>query len=881
MLLHLVQSPTSPETALYHFSLDDAHVEMGCICLAYLCYGVFDSRLGIQRKIDTSQLGDTILKATASSSPVLAKIAQHVAHRPNRGSTSLDIGRIAQELLTLKLKQQQQDVPSCFLPYARTFWLEHTKQFDVAMDSRIWGCWTLLVEGEMPHVKAPWNPENDGETILRWALQHSHGALFQYVLHGCLVSLDDMYKTITQHTTNDPHRLGIGGRWLDDILAQFMEFDKVWDLEIIQFFLHAGASPMRTHHRTGMSPLQILLTKPWISARRRKAVGRCIISSEEVTGWASRSNLSDLITTAITKGHEGIALDLIGSSSPSSITPQTTEDSPLGAAVAMGLDNLIPPLLNRGARPTTSYYRGKPAVTIAFESENMHVLDMLVKNEPAAVDTRTAHEATMLCVAVSRIRPSMVSHILSLGADPNLASPPASHAQTEYAPLFLAIKRENLKIVQQLLAYGASKTFTAIHGNMTALHAALQLFTAEGRPKSWIERTAIIDLFRSDREQLSAENMNKLDETGNGLLHYAAHISSLDIQPLLEGPAINVNLLNTDDDTPLHCAAKRVAIPSLSATERSKTIENTLRPLLHAGAEPNLANNQGITPIEIAATCNQSDVLELLVTHGGDPKITTSSGSTLLHIAVERNVTSSVKLLLQQGVLVSRKDPSGLTPLDVGIQHGSIESVHLLLDNPICQVATCLSRDTTVSPLLHALRGIRKKTSNATMVSILLRAGVDPNWRASEPILVSFLRHVTDGPPSDISRHVFRRKKDESLGGFRDLKNELVDPAMALISAGADPNVMMEEGISVLDYAICRNWARISLNLLENGADPEGVRLASSRKAMSAVAERRGLVSEDERILWDEIEKRLGIRDIMRGKVGESSGGLDITAGKS
>lgn len=196
--------------------------------------------------------------------------------------------------------------------------------------------------------------------------------------------------------------------------------------------------------------------------------------------------------------------------------------------------------------------------------------------------------------------------------------------------------------------------------------------------------------------------------------------------------------------------------------------------------------------------------------------------------------------------------------------------MQLLLKDPT-SVATCLSPARAVSPLLYALEGIHNKTNNAAMVRVLLRAGADPNWHdpaSGEPILVSFLRHVTDGSPPDILRHIFRGKKGDSLGSFRDLQNELVDSAMALISSGADPNTMMEDGVSLLYYAIRHNWAKVALHLLDNGADPDGARRTWSGIVLSVVNWQRALISSDEKIMWDKIDRLLGSGDIVNGKLG-------------
>lgn len=84
------------------------------------------------------------------------------------------------------------------------------------------------------------------------------------------------------------------------------------------------------------------------------------------------------------------------------------------------------------------------------------------------------------------------------------------------------------------------------------------------------------------------EHLNELDESGLGLIHWAADRNQLEIlKELLKIPAINVNLQDTDGLTALHYAS-------------SCGHKDALELLLENGADTGITNEDGETPKDIA-----------------------------------------------------------------------------------------------------------------------------------------------------------------------------------------------------------------------------------------------------------------------------------------
>ena len=101
-----------------------------------------------------------------------------------------------------------------------------------------------------------------------------------------------------------------------------------------------------------------------------------------------------------------------------------------------------------------------------------------------------------------------------------------------------------------------------------------------------------------------------------------------------------------------------------------------VRLLLAHGAEVDLADEGGLTPLFYAGWYGQMDAARALLDAGAD--IYTGFGGSLLHRWVEAGNTEGVKLLLQRGVDLTVKDHLGRTPLELALQLGRADIAQLL-----------------------------------------------------------------------------------------------------------------------------------------------------------------------------------------------------------
>jgi len=103
--------------------------------------------------------------------------------------------------------------------------------------------------------------------------------------------------------------------------------------------------------------------------------------------------------------------------------------------------------------------------------------------------------------------------------------------------------------------------------------------------------------------------------------------------------------------------------------------------LLSEGADPNLANRFGFTPLHEAALVGNAAMIELMLEAGGDPNATFGEGETVLMTAARAGDIESVRVLLAHGGKADlTEDWHGQTALMWAAIENHADVVQLLLD---------------------------------------------------------------------------------------------------------------------------------------------------------------------------------------------------------
>lgn len=147
--------------------------------------------------------------------------------------------------------------------------------------------------------------------------------------------------------------------------------------------------------------------------------------------------------------------------------------------------------------------------------------------------------------------------------------------------------------------------------------------------------------------------LNMIDENGCTPLYLAADYG----RPAV----IHELLLHTDIDINRHNI--RMETPLYSATWRGHA--DCVQPLLHAGANADIADAEACTPLYWAAYWGREECMSLLLkAQNVDINRINDAGETPLHIAAAKGKLKCLELLLQTpGIRLNIKDAHGHTPL--------------------------------------------------------------------------------------------------------------------------------------------------------------------------------------------------------------------------
>jgi uncharacterized protein len=402
--------------------------------------------------------------------------------------------------------------------------------------------------------------------------------------------------------------------------------------------------------------------------------------------WAVYHNNVPLVESLIKAGAKASTANQYGS-------------TPLLEAAVTGNATVIEKLLKAGANPNSGNADGQTALMILARTSNVDAVKVLLRHGANVNAVEQWHQQTALMWAAAESQPAMVKLLLQHGAKVDArsllnnwqrmvtAEPRAQMRSVGgLTPMLYAARQGCLECVKYLVEGRADVNLPDPEGVTPMIMAvtnfhfdiAAYLLSKKANPNTWDwwGRTplwAAVDLNtiphggRPDRPSLDDTTSIKMIEL---LLNAGANPNAqLKLFPPYRavGPDRGADLMLTMGATPLLRAAKAADVPAI-------------RLLLAHGANPNLPNIQGVTPIMAAAGLGSNEIdtrgrfktqaqqvesIDLLVKAGGDINAhETRMGQTALHGAALFGYDDVVKALVAHNADPKAKDAKGMTPVD-------------------------------------------------------------------------------------------------------------------------------------------------------------------------------------------------------------------------
>lgn len=259
------------------------------------------------------------------------------------------------------------------------------------------------------------------------------------------------------------------------------------------------------------------------------------------------------------------------------------------------------------------------------------------------VNSKDLDGHTALILAVREARHIDAEHLLALGSDMYARSGPKS-----WTAFHWAAAENNWRAIVMLLKEGFDFGTQDEDGN-TALHIACE--------KDHEQSTHML----LKNEQADPTVVNK---EGRTCLHSTISGKALSVLDLLlygtETIEEMVPYIKRPTERYLKVIPSRHKIPVVKSDEDD-------------GININAADNNGLTPLMLAADQQSRSMLRDLLKKGADFEARDLRGRSALTIAIERDSAKIVDILLDVGVDVTSRLPDGSTPLHLAVERRPIE----------------------------------------------------------------------------------------------------------------------------------------------------------------------------------------------------------------
>ncbi len=574
-------------------------------------------------------------------------------------------------------------------------------------------------------------------------------------------------------------------------------------------------------------------------------------------------------------GHNAITTYLLENNANTSVQ-DSSGATPLHEAIRYGNLEIARMLLDAGANVNAKDNLGKTPILLIIPKKKVYDTYNLLINYHADLKEKDMYGDTVLHTAAMLHVSTNVMRMLTLnGADINARN------KEGVTPLAIAIQQKDVAMTRLFTLYGANIHTKDTHGDSPlslALASDDEIFEStvtktnsntqdsEGNTPLHIAIIKNAPLAKIQYIISLTDDVNIRNRDGNSALFLAVEKNWKEVGELLIAKDADIFSTNIDNNSPLRVALKGNGdIQNWLLT--SKTLHSTdgsgntvlhyaaewqfgqaITSLTTKGADINAKNANGETPLFSAAKTNNPKILQTVIDCGGSFREREHLGNTPLHIAVRWDAEKSAEMLIKLGININAQNSNGRSPLAEATAAGKYKVARYLLANG----ADANSCDTNgVSVLVDTI-----KTQNLDMVKLLLKYGANPNLQevngqnafhaaaaTANKEIITLIREAGGNPLSRDKQgktpFSIVLKKDFSVikavlgnsynitdsdgnspihiivqnDGSPDLLRTLIKEGFPMDSRNAD-------GYTPLGYAIANNNEKLSLILLENGANP-------------------------------------------------------------
>ncbi|XP_071085033.1 serine/threonine-protein phosphatase 6 regulatory ankyrin repeat subunit A-like [Haliotis cracherodii] len=379
--------------------------------------------------------------------------------------------------------------------------------------------------------------------------------------------------------------------------------------------------------------------------------------------------------------------------------------TPVMLAAAQGHKEVFDLLVNQGCNLNVRNSDNHNILHAACSSDNAQIVEDILSRKIDHINSRTSNGLTAVMVAAANGQKKVYDLLARKGCDLSVVdymgdnilhaacasdnvnfvncilsrdlADIESRGENRLTPVMFAAVSGQRKVFDLLVRKGCDLSVTSDQGN-NILHAG-----SLGGNVSIVEYILSCD-YLLGRNMVDIDSRN---ETGLTPVMAAAMNGKRKVFDLLVRKHCNMSMVHDSGTNILHFAC---------FSDNVQIVENILS---HHIADINSINEDGLTPVMIAASQGQKKVFDLLCVKGCDLKVTDHKDRTILHAACcGDNVQIVEHLLLHKIADINSRDENGLTPVIVAAKVGENKVFNLLV-NKQCDLSVL---DNDNNNILHA-----------------------------------------------------------------------------------------------------------------------------------------------------------------------------------
>lgn len=292
---------------------------------------------------------------------------------------------------------------------------------------------------------------------------------------------------------------------------------------------------------------------------------------------------------------------------------------------------------------------GSNAINMAYEQNDMSTLQCLLDCGADADFRATPQHSTLLVVAIQQQNIAAVHMLLHSEARVDFKT------STGETPLHLAASQGNIRILEDVIEIAADKNIRTADG-LTPTHIAARA-----------GHSSVIDILVKNGAIIGLT-----DNAGNMEIHLAS---------LTNHVAVVRAMLKYGQLPETEGGAGLNALHMVSMAGFLECVELFLQNMASRNVSLDVADPDGYSALNHAASGNHADAVRLLLAYGANINHVTLLGYSSLHIAVKRNDTDIVRQLLKGSADVNTQAFDGSTSLICAAAEWRPELVNVLLEH--------------------------------------------------------------------------------------------------------------------------------------------------------------------------------------------------------